>query len=265
MDEYNLNGFIPEPDSPKHWGYEERLSPHLPSLDPEPIDLRPFTSPRHNQKQTGSCVAQSVVKALEIKRIMKYGHEAHQDLSVMAVYYLARTLMLPRKTNQDSGTQISLACDVLRRFGVCPEEEWPFEMDRLFRPVSWKAMRKAYQHRIDSFYKIRSTGGDRVLEIQRCLRAGHPVVYGTNVGHNWTRYKAGEVLGPVSDTDRRGRHATCLVGFENGNFIGENSWGEGWGDDGFYLASPELIGDETSRDFWVILAGWEDSSDRSSQ
>ena len=69
--DFASEGFIPEPENPDHWEYESRLKPKMLVGDAETADLRPFTSPRHNQSASNSCVAQSVVKALEIKRIMK--------------------------------------------------------------------------------------------------------------------------------------------------------------------------------------------------
>jgi C1A family cysteine protease len=121
---------------------------------------------------------------------------------------------------------------------------------------SWKAMRKAYAHKIDGFYKIRSIGQRRVDEVANCLQAGYPVVFGTTTGNNWNRYRAGQVL--ERPESKKGRHATCLVGIEDGKFIGENSWGTRWGDDGFYLMDPAVIGHDDSKDFWVARAGYEE-------
>ena len=218
------NGFREDPESDDYWWYEDGLKARMKStFGSGDADLRPFTSPRHNQVQTSSCVAQSVVKALEIKRIMEHGIDEHIDLSVLSVYYLAREMMMPKEINRDGGTFISLGCDVLRRFGVPPEEDWPFDTSKIFMPPSWAAMRRAYTHKITSFYKIRSTGQDRADEVVRCIQAGNPVVYGTRTGSNWHRYRKGQVLGvPDSPT---GRHATVLLGIENGKFVGENSWG----------------------------------------
>ncbi len=253
-----IKGFRPEPDSPKHWGFEDKLRAKLvvPSSLGD-VDLRPFTSPRHNQGGTGSCVAQATVKAFEIKRIQKYGHEAHVDLSRLAIYWFARNLMVPKETHLDDGTYISHAFDAMRRFGCPPESAHPWDPRRIFEAPSWDAMRKAYLSKIDSFYKIRSTGNKRVEMVMEALAAGNPVVYGTNVDGSWNSYSKGKVLKPVSDDDRTGRHATVILGYKDGLFICENSWGTSWGDDGFYLADPTLIASDTSRDFWVPIAGWE--------
>lgn len=258
---YKLYGFREEPDNPDHWLYEDRLKPRMTYGGSGDVDLREFTSPRHNQRWSGSCVANACIKALEIKRIQKHGHDAHVDLSRLAVYYLARELMNPSETHVDDGTYISHAFDVLRRFGVPTEERWPFDLSKLNTPPSWMAMRSAFNHKIKSFYKINSTGDDRVQEVINCLRAGNPVVFGTNVGFGWAQhYKSNGILKPlqpVSQEDRRGRHAVTIVGYVDGLFIIENSWGTSWGDDGFGFASPELIASPTSKSFWLPQAGWE--------
>jgi len=253
--EFNLNGYHPEPLNAKHWIFEDKLQDRMASGSGD-IDLREFSSPAQNQRRTGSCVAHAVVKALELKRIQKYGKDAHVDLSILAVYYLARELMFPQRTKFDKGTHISLACDVLRRWGVCPETDWPFDPTKITVTPPWLAMRKAYQHKIAAFYYLRETGNSRVENIIQCLNAGNPVVFGTAVGQQWFDYRKGTVLTKPDET--KGRHATCLVGYTNGKFIGENSWGSFWGDNGFYLIDENYIKWDESRDFWTITAPWED-------
>ena len=249
-------GFRSDPPSSKYWSFEELLESKLKSETSGDVDLRQFTSPRHDQRSTSSCVGQSVVKALEIKRIMKLGRSAHVDLSILAVYFLARELMSPSEVGTDSGTYISLACDVLRRFGVCPEKDWPFDMTRICISPSWKAMRKAYLHKISSFYRINSIGQDRVEKVVKALQSNNPVVYGTSVGQNWFSYRKDQVLSQPKAI--LGRHATVLLGYENGKFIGENSWGTKWGGEGFYYMDPAVISSSESRDFWVIQEGFEE-------
>jgi len=255
-DKYRLDGWIPEGEKEEHWSYEDQLKARMVAKTTGDVDLRPFSSPRHNQKHTNSCVANAVVKALEIKRIMDKGHDDHVDLSILAVYYLSREIMWPPQTHVDKGTFISHACDVLRRFGVCPETDWPWDTDKIYEAPTWNAMRKAYVRRIEAFYKIYSKGAKRVEEVVRCLQAGNPVVFGTTVGLNWSLYKKGQVLQAPANV--RGRHATVLVGWKDGKFIGENSWSSRWGDNGFYLMDPNVIAYPQSQDFWVIQTGMED-------
>ncbi len=250
-------GFLPEEDSPQHWGYEELLQGNMTSLASGDVDMRPFSQRRHHQGQTNSCVANAVTKALEIKRVMyQGGHGTAQEFSRLMVYYLARELTLPPTTSVDRGTYVSHACDAIRRFGVCLEEDWPFQAEHITQNPPWRVMRKGYLNHIDSFYKIRSKGSDRVDAVIECLQAGEPVVYGTELDTSWFTYKKDQVL-KVPTKKIVGRHATVLLGWRKGLFLGENSWGHGWGDDGFYQMDPEVIASEGSRDFWVLQCGHE--------
>lgn len=248
----------PEPDEQTAWSFEEKLKSKLTSKFQGSVDLRPYSSPRHNQGPTGSCVAQSVCKALEIKRIMEKGRGGHVDLSRLAVYYHARLLMGVEYTQKDLGTHISLAFNAARRFGIPPESAWPWDQRKLFASPSWSAMREAYVAKIEAFYKIKSTGQDRLDNVCAALRAGNPVVYGCNVDSSWHTYRRGsDPLTHTERVDRIGRHATVIVGYKDGLFIGENSWGSSWGLDGFYLMRPSILTHADSRDFWVPQMGWE--------
>jgi C1A family cysteine protease len=268
---YKLGGHLPDPDDDgslrRYWNFGAQLQPHLAEGSAN-ADLRPFSSPRHDQGQTGSCVAQATVKALEnLERQhlcrergiapSQLGPDDHKNLSVLALYYLCREQMQPSQVQNDSGTYPALACDCLHRFGVCTEEEWPFDTRKLFQSPSIMAMRDAYLHKVSAYYRITETGADRVQSVLSALRANYPVVYGTDIGDNWMAYQAGQVLQLPNNS--LGGHSTHLLGWDSQQsvFIGENSWGTGWGDDGFYLLAPEVVENSASRDFWVITGTWE--------
>jgi hypothetical protein len=158
--------------------------------------------------------------------------------------------MFPKMTDTDSGTYISHACDVTRRFGACPEVDWPFDPLQVYTPISWAAMRHAYLYRAAAFYKIESTGGERIRMVRDALAHMYPVVIGTDVGDNWQNYQSGETLGICpAPTDK---HATVLVGDIAGKFIGENSWGQSWGNSGFYVLDPSVISSYQTYECWVI-------------
>ena len=253
---FKVQGYKREPDDPKHWDFED-FKPQLKMGAGATVDMRPYSPSelRQNQRQTNSCVAHSVVKALEIKRIMEMGLAAHVDLSILAVYYLAREMMAPPQCHIDDGTFVSHACDILRRFGAAEEKDWPFDMKKVNVSPSWTVMRNAYLHKIKAFYRIRSEGQKRIRDVIAALRAGNPVVYGTMIDNQWFDYGPGKVL-QLAKTEEGG-HATTLIGWDGENFIGENSWGTHWGDDGFYLMSPDVIASDQAWDFWVIQAPWQ--------
>lgn len=271
-------GLLEEPaEIDRTWDFKEKLYPRINIAEVLGSDLRPFSSPRHNQSHSGSCVAQGIVKAAEVKRIMEHGHADHVDLSRLAVYFLARELMDPPMTQMDKGTYVSFGADVLRRFGVCSEAHWPFDLNKLFVPPSWKAMRKAYVGKISAFYKINSTGSERVDDITLALAAGNPVVFGTKVGQNWRDYGPGSEPLDVVEGTILGGHCTVLMGWnpQKEVFYGENSWGTGWGikpdmvigywgdtpshtkQGGYYEMRPSVIKSSQAHDFIVMEGGWE--------
>jgi hypothetical protein len=250
----------------------------------EPSDLRRFSPPkRHNQLTSNSCVANSMTRALENKRIQKAYYAAlstgtadaaalaaaqsqHVALSRLALYYLSREEMDPPETDKDGGTIISIAAELLRTFGVSREDpdpsdpsaaSWPFDLAKLFVPPSWKAMRDAAVHKISSWSRISSSGSQRVDDVIAALSAGNVVVYGTQVGSNWQKYDGSSVIQPVVGTPEGG-HATMLCGWDpSGFFWDENSWDNSWGDDGFCKVSSDVVASDQSSDFVVVQGGWE--------
>lgn len=255
-----LGGWKPDPANKKYLKFERSSLALGVSKNQyqngDDVDLRPYSSPRHNQLSTSTCVGQSVIKSLEIKRIMKHGHDKHVDLSVLDVYWGARERMYPPQTNIDGGTYISLACDVLRKFGVCRDELHPFKTENVFKAPPVMASREARLNRISSHFKIKTQGNDRIDDMVFNLKAGNPIVFGTQVGTDWFRYNGGK--NPLGvEKDPKGGHAMICLGFINGIFIIENSWGFSWGEDGFAYVSPEVFTHPSTRDIWVMVDGSE--------
>jgi len=260
---FKVGGHRPDPDNIEYNQFSSSIFGAHPPMFTKDADLRPFSSPRHNQRQTSTCAAQSTIKAVEIKRIQKYGQQAHVALSVLDLYYGARDLMNPKETHIDEGTNIYLACEVLKRFGVCREELNPFKEENICKPTPVMATREAYMNKINNSFRITSTGSNRVDDVITNLRMGNPVVFGTEIDNSWFMYGSNSpALGPVKPEDSKGGHATCLVGWVDGLFIDENSWDIDWGDNGFAYLQPEVIAASNSTDFWVIVEGSEAWNDK---
>lgn len=272
-----VSGCRPDPGAPAAKAFSDLRSGVRASASGPASDLRKFSPSGMRQRQwlTSTCVAQSTVRAVEIKRVVKAYESAlasglteeeslaralaqHKDLSRMMVYFLAREMMSPPETDKDEGTYVSFAAEALARHGVCLESEWPWDERLIFSPPSWSAMRSAFIHKIKEWRLTDSMGQDRVDDCILSLSVRNPVVYSTVVGSRWESYDGSEPLGLV-DGVVKGRHATVLVGWDpvRGVFIGENSWGSGWGLDGFYEVRPEVVASPDSSDFVTYYGGWE--------
>ena len=64
-----------------------------------------------------------------------------------------------------------------------------------------------------------------------------------NVDATWDKAAATKgKLDKYKPGTERGGHAVCVVGYRSdGRFIIRNSWGTGWGDQGFGYATPAYI------------------------
>ena len=89
-----IEGHIADSEDGDYYSYEDKFQGQGKTANTTfgetSPDVTPYTSPRHNQKRTNSCVAQSICKAMEIRNIIRNGPEAHKDLSVRALWYLGR-------------------------------------------------------------------------------------------------------------------------------------------------------------------------------
>jgi len=205
-----------------------------------------------NQRGLSSCVGNSTIESLEM--LSNVAGYKPVPLSRLFVYNMAR--QRNGNLDKDEGTFIRSAFDVLSRFGVCDEYLWPYEEGKVFTSPSIMAQRQAVGHRIHSYYRIDSTGDERIKDIVAALHAKHPVVFGTMITSAFQR------IGDRTPIDRPGPndtliggHAMVIVGYIGGSFLIKNSWGTGWGSHGFCLMTPEYITWNSTWDLWVPTLG----------
>jgi len=221
------------------------------------VDLSDFTTDT-NQLRASSCVGNATADAVEVVNAIE--GRPRVELSRLFVYSMCRALQdLDRDgkgdIDHDEGTWVRLAFCVLQRFGICTEEIWPYDLRRLYRLPSLKAMREATGHRIHSYYRITSTGNTRLDLIIDALRSHHPVVFGTQVTKEFMKLRSrGPVPRPKGNVFAGG-HAMMIIGYVPDGFLIKNSWGPGWGEDGFCVMAPEYLSWKQSTDFWVPTLG----------
>ena len=251
----NCFGYEPDPPSEDDYDFSTLAVPRDLYLTPHSgdVDLREYASPIQHQGSTNSCVAQSVVSAFELQRIRAYGRESHVDLSRLQLYFYMRELRGGGKEYENVGGYIRHAIYAMNKFGIVPESLFPWDANNWKERPPLQLLVTAAKHRAGSYYRISSKGSDRVEECIKALNAGYAIAYGTDVDKTWRTYRGSGTSKPLTVADTRlGGHATLIVGYTGSKFIGQNSWGTGWGLSGFYEATPELIASRRSRDFWVV-------------
>lgn len=215
------------------------------------IDLSPYCVAM-NQYQLSSCCGNATCESLEMLANIVSGVVTGRApiLSRLFTYAMARTI--EGTLNVDNGTHVRTCFETLRLMGVCLETYWPYVAAQVNVSPSILAQMQAVGHKINSFYRITSTGTQRLTDIQTALYGMHPVVIGTDVGSEFESANASTgPLGPPALGTIKGGHALVVVGYVGGNYIIKNSWGTGWGNNGFCTFSPDYLTWADTDDLWV--------------
>jgi C1A family cysteine protease len=239
------------PDTPDHRDYMLTLPPMVAEL-PSKVDLREYDSEIFDQGSLGSCTGQATSGAYMFN-LKKQGKPFFIP-SRLFIYYNGRKAL--GTINQDSGAMLRDCIKSVNVDGVCDEPIWPHTITEFKKKPSREAYKKAQNHQSVSYSRV-----PRSLDsFKSCLAAGLPFVFGFAVYESFmTRdvAKTGMMKWPSKDEKSYGGHAVVAVGYddnlEGGRFIVRNSWGEKWGDKGyFYMPYEYLTGKGLADDFWVI-------------
>ena len=237
------------PDLPDH---RDLYKAHKPMACPPKVDLRTtgFLPPIWDQGSLGSCVAHATAAAYEF--ILGKDKEPDWMPSRLFIYYNAR--VLENSVASDDGCQIRDAVKQLNSLGACHEDIWPYQIPKFpIKPLA-KCYAQAKKDQVIQYSRILQTE----QELEACLAGGYPICCGISLYESFETPAAAQVgLIPMPNLTERalGGHAVLVVGYDHIRrlFIMRNSWGEDWGDKGyFYLPYDYLLKPSLADDFWVL-------------
>ena len=216
---------------------------------PPKVDLRPQCPPVYNQGQLGSCTANATGGAIEFDQI-KQGLPAFET-SRLFTYFNSRAL--EGNQSSDSGAQIRDAIKAVAAWGVCPETEWPYDVNQFATQPPQACYTDAAKHLALVYESVNQDTND----LRACLAAGFPFVFGFTVYASFeSAYVAQTGIVPLPHWFKRakGGHAVMAVGYddETEQFVVRNSWGEGWGDKGYFYFPYQYAVSTLASDFWTI-------------
>ena len=167
-------------------------------------------------------------------------------------YY--NTRVREHTVKSDSGATITDACKVFKSKGVCPEAEWTYTEENLFKKPSVKAAKDALSCKGLKWEHVHQNNN----ALQQMLYAGNPIIFGISVYDSFESKEAaktGMIPMPRSDETLLGGHGISMTGWSDklGAYRCRNSWGTGWGDKGWFWLPYKYVEDPNlAADFKVI-------------
>ncbi len=240
------------------------------------VDLRKWCSPIEDQNPHGSCTAQAGVGLVEYFERKAFGN--HIDASRLFLYKTTRNLM---RVTGDTGAWLRTTMGAMALFGVPPEKYWPYVVDKFDfdkePPAFCYAFAQNYQ--AIQYYRLDPPGTSRkklLSQIKANLAAGLPSMFGFTVYNSISQARiTGKIPYPAPRDQVSGGHAVVAVGYDDkrriknanpgskrttGALLIRNSWGTGWGDEGYGWLPYDYVLNGLAVDWWSLLKNeWIDT------
>jgi C1A family cysteine protease len=224
--------------------------PVLQKLPPKK-DLRPGCPPVYDQGQLGSCTGNAIAGAIQFEQ-KKQGVNVFVP-SRLFIYYNER--VMEGTVNSDSGAQIRDGVKSVGNQGVCPETEWPYDINKFADKPGPKCYKDATLCEAVGYQRLDSSN---LTQLKGCIADGFPFVYGFTVYDSFESQqvaKTGVLNLPGPKEKVVGGHAVLAVGYDDTTqrFTVRNSWGKDWGIKGYFTIPYAYLTDSNlADDFWTI-------------
>jgi C1A family cysteine protease len=226
---------------------------------PPTIDLRDQCTPVYDQGKLGSCTANAIAAAIDFERI-RQGLQPFYP-SRLFVYYNERSM--EHTVESDSGAQLRDGIKSVSKIGACSESSasgtpgeaiWPYEIDQFDQQPPKPCFAEAKLDRVLAYMRVPQT----LAQLKGCLASGYPFVFGFSVYASFETddvAATGDAPMPTPGEEMIGGHAVMVVGYDDTieRFIVRNSWGAGWGDQGYFtLPYAYVVDSQLASDFWTM-------------
>jgi C1A family cysteine protease len=217
---------------------------------PPLIDLRSKDTSVVDQENLGSCTGNATGGTFDFEH-KNSGLGEFRSARLM-IYYDARAI--EHTVSDDNGAMIRDCYKSLgtgkKGVGVCPEDMWKYNVLMFDVKPTPECYKEAKKHHALNYKSIHQTP----LQLKGCLADFHPFTFGFDVYSNFMDIRSNGIMKMPSGT-YEGGHAVMAVGYIESDriYIVKNSWGEGWGNKGyFYMPYDYMNDDNLTNDFWTM-------------
>lgn len=229
------------------------------------VDLRKFFNPVKNQLEVGSCTSFAAVAMYEAM-MNQANIEGDTDMSPAYLFYYSNIIT----GRPEGGSNFHEQFEVLGTHGVCYEQLYAYDINSLSAQPSEAAEEDAKNHRVLSAKQIplfnSSDKSDTLkrnhTQLTSALSEGYPIGISLKLFEDFGK-KGAFILHPddTPNAKEEGRHAMVIVGYseENDFYIVRNSWGEGFGENGYCYIPTAYIDDPDYMDFACIITEISDN------
>jgi C1A family cysteine protease len=221
---------------------------------PESVDLRGDRRMPEvwDQGSLGSCTAHSVgaAYAFAVANSLRESASKVPTPSRLWIYYQER--VLEGTVNADAGAEIRDGFKVISSLGVPPEKDWPYDVAKFAQRPPELAGLDAAKHKATKYVRVAANWTAMI----RSIAAGYPVSFGFTVYESFESdqvAKTGVAPIPLQSEQVLGGHAVLAIGYDKAKRVlyVRNSWGKGWGQDGYFEMPSQFFDLGLISDCWA--------------
>lgn len=240
---------------PDHRDIRMAVKPSILRALPERVDLRDGDLSIFDQGTEGSCTG-NAGSAIGYWALRLSGHESLFVPSREGLYQQA--LIRENSWGWDAGAYMRDIMWAIANKGMWPEDQpehpanQPYTGHGYDDVPSSESLIYGEQHQGLVYCAVEQS----LCQMQGVLASGYPFMFGFSVYESFDHIGSdGMMPYPAPSESQLGGHAVVAVGYDNASrrFIIRNSWGEGWGDNGYFFMPMEVLTNkDMSDDFWVL-------------
>ena len=241
----------PDPPDLRDRLYNPTLRPLLAELNARPFEDPDWLARVQNQGSTSACTGFALAAMVDLLEQRAHPDLPHEPTSCYMLYYMARRYDEIPGDDPSIGSTARGGMKAWHQHGACRRRYWDsLDHDPTTADPEWQA--DAFRSPLGAYFRVDHT---EIADLHAAINETGAVYVTAMIHDGWYTPDPETGAIPYSSTSREvGGHAFLLVGYDQRGFWIQNSWGTGWGKQGFARLS---YGDwrAHSWDAWVGQIG----------